>query len=111
MIRAIPPAGRRGSKVVWRVADAVFLGDPVVAWFVIETGGEDFGLLVLSEFDPVSWGEFVGFVGVGVGVGLGADALSLLSFCLTTNESNSGNHFGQGHAAAKVERKQSSTRE
>lgn len=31
--------------------------------------------------------------------------LLVLSFCLTTKESNSGNHRGQGQADMKVERK------
>jgi len=106
-----------------RVADEVFLVPPVVGLLVIDPVLEPVALpvwlpvwlpvalsvLLASDLvlDPVSLGELVD--SVGAGVALADDELSLLSFCLTTNESNSGNHFGQGQAAANVERKQSNT--
>jgi len=76
------------EPVCWAVPE-----EPVVALFVFE-----------AVVDP----EFV-FVAVGLDVCAAEEPELLLlfelSFCLTTNESTSGNHLGQGHADVNVERK------
>lgn len=110
--RETPPAGRRASKdvecateevteepeplavllpplvelpVCFAVPDEPVVAEPLFVFELLAVGGtvcaadDEAELLLLS--------------------------LLLLSFCLATKASSSGNHRGQGHAAVKVERK------
>lgn len=91
------------ADLVLAVLEPLFLVAEPVCLTVSEGPLEEplFVLEALSVFEA----EFV-FVADGLCVCDAEDVLSLfeLSFCLTTKESNSGSHRGQGHAAVKVER-------
>jgi len=91
------------------VADVLELLSVLLPLFVLEpvcltVPEEPVVALFVFEAEVVASSVFEAF-GLAVCVAEPELLLFELSFCLTTNASNSGNHLGQGHAAVKVERK------